>query len=231
MLRSGCSFFLTAVNAGPCPDLPAHLCGRSLRGVMHACAFVDSREEQYRILLPYLQEGLACNAHLLTMVGQGHLRDHLERLRRAGMDPALLSATGRLAVTTSEETFPRNGSVTPTSILMHWERRIDEAQRRGFSEVRGFGEMDGALAALRRTEELLSARRVDGAQQFFTRAVDWGFSKNPEEAFTMWPPNQDCSASAERMFSPRKSLGPPVIFASPKLSFFSTRGSKPQPSP
>ena len=122
---------------------------------MHACAFVDSREEQYRILLPYLQEGLACNAHLLTMVGQGHLRDHLERLRRAGMDPALLAATGRLAVTTSEETFPRDGSVTPTSIVMHWERRIDEARGRGFSEVRGFGEMDGALAALRRTEELL----------------------------------------------------------------------------
>lgn len=137
------------------PDVPAHLCGRSLRGVMHACAFVDSRDEQYRILLPYLEEGLSCNAQLMTMVGQGHLRDHLERLRRAGMDPALLATSGRLAVTTSEETFPRDGSVTPTSIVMHWESRIDEAQRRGFSAVRGFGEMDGALAALRRTEELL----------------------------------------------------------------------------
>ncbi len=122
---------------------------------MHACAFVDSREEQYRILLPYLQEGLAHNAQLTTMVGEAHLRDHLDRLRRAGMDPALLSAHGKLSITTSEETFPRDGSVTPKSILMRSEAKIDRAQRRGFSAVRGFGEMDGALAALRRTEELL----------------------------------------------------------------------------
>lgn len=122
---------------------------------MHACAFVDSRDEQYRILLPYLQEGLKCNAQLVTMVGEANLRDHLERLRRGGMDPALLCAEGKLAVTTSEESFPRDGSVTPTSILRGWEARIDQAQRAGFSAVRGFGEMDGALAALRRTEELL----------------------------------------------------------------------------
>ena len=37
-----------------------------------------------------------------------------------------------------------------------------------------------------RTQELLAARRTDGAEQFFTRAVDFGFSKNPEETFKIW---------------------------------------------
>ncbi|MGN6508782.1 MAG: PIG-L family deacetylase [Chitinophaga sp.] len=37
-----------------------------------------------------------------------------------------------------------------------------------------------------RTQELLAARRIDGAEQFFTRANDFGFSKNPEETFTIW---------------------------------------------
>lgn len=37
-----------------------------------------------------------------------------------------------------------------------------------------------------RTQELLAARRVDGAEQFFTRAFDFGFSKNPQETFTKW---------------------------------------------
>jgi len=37
-----------------------------------------------------------------------------------------------------------------------------------------------------RTQELLQARRVDGGQQFFTRANDFGFSKNPQEVFTIW---------------------------------------------
>ena len=38
-----------------------------------------------------------------------------------------------------------------------------------------------------RTEELLAARSVDGARQFFTRAYDFGFSKTSEETFRFWP--------------------------------------------
>jgi LmbE family N-acetylglucosaminyl deacetylase len=38
-----------------------------------------------------------------------------------------------------------------------------------------------------RTEELLAARRLDGARQFFTRAYDYGYSKSAEEAFAQWP--------------------------------------------
>ena len=37
-----------------------------------------------------------------------------------------------------------------------------------------------------RTQELLAARRRDGGEQFFTRTNDFGFSKNPEETFTIW---------------------------------------------
>ena len=37
-----------------------------------------------------------------------------------------------------------------------------------------------------RTEELLAARRLDHAQQFFSRAVDFGFSKTAEETFRIW---------------------------------------------
>jgi LmbE family N-acetylglucosaminyl deacetylase len=37
-----------------------------------------------------------------------------------------------------------------------------------------------------RTQELLAARREDGGEQFFTRAFDFGYSKNPEETFSIW---------------------------------------------
>ena len=37
-----------------------------------------------------------------------------------------------------------------------------------------------------RTQELLAARRLDGGRQFFTRAVDFGFSKNPAETLRIW---------------------------------------------
>src|SRR4029079_59646 len=37
------------------------------------------------------------------------------------------------------------------------------------------------LLGLIRTQELLAARKIDGGQQFFTRANDFGFSKNAKE--------------------------------------------------
>ncbi len=42
------------------------------------------------------------------------------------------------------------------------------------------------LLGVIRTQELLAARRTDGAQQFFTRANDFGYSKNPNETFEFW---------------------------------------------
>ncbi|MEP7168094.1 MAG: PIG-L family deacetylase [Bacteroidota bacterium] len=48
------------------------------------------------------------------------------------------------------------------------------------------GKEQGELLGLIRTQELLAARRTDGAEQFFTRANDFGYTKNPEETFTFW---------------------------------------------
>ncbi len=48
------------------------------------------------------------------------------------------------------------------------------------------GDEQGIDLGLIRTQELLSARRIDGAEQFFTRAFDFGYSKNPEEAMKIW---------------------------------------------
>lgn len=48
------------------------------------------------------------------------------------------------------------------------------------------GEEQGVALGLIRTQELLSARRIDGAEQFFTRAFDFGYSKSTEETFSIW---------------------------------------------
>lgn len=48
------------------------------------------------------------------------------------------------------------------------------------------GSDTGELLGVIRTQELLAARRIDGAEQFFTRALDFGFSKGPEETFEKW---------------------------------------------
>ena len=48
------------------------------------------------------------------------------------------------------------------------------------------GSEQGELMGLIRTQELLAARRIDNGRQFFTRAIDFGYSKTPEEALEQW---------------------------------------------
>ena len=48
------------------------------------------------------------------------------------------------------------------------------------------GDEKGELLGVIRTQELLAARRIDGAEQFFTRAIDFGFTKSQQETMTIW---------------------------------------------
>lgn len=48
------------------------------------------------------------------------------------------------------------------------------------------GSEQSELLGIIRTQELLAARRTDGGEQMFTRALDFGYSKTPEETFKIW---------------------------------------------
>src|SRR5690606_27214072 len=48
------------------------------------------------------------------------------------------------------------------------------------------GSEQGGALGLIRTHELMEARKMDGAEQYFTRAVDFGYSKTSEETFKHW---------------------------------------------
>src|SRR3954452_9930318 len=77
--------------------------------------------------------------------------------------------------------------------LITWLARGRHVETAYLSLTRGDGgqnllgnELGDALGAIR-TEELLAARRIDGAHQYFTRAYDFGFSKSAEETYKHWP--------------------------------------------
>lgn len=77
--------------------------------------------------------------------------------------------------------------------LIAWLQRGNRAEAAYLSLTRGDGGQNlignelGEELGVIRTEELLAARRVDGAHQYFTRAYDFGFSKTAAETFTHWP--------------------------------------------
>lgn len=60
------------------------------------------------------------------------------------------------------------------------------AMTRGDGGQNLIGTEQGDLLGMIRTQELLAARKIDGAEQFFTRAIDFGYSKNPEETLKIW---------------------------------------------
>ena len=77
--------------------------------------------------------------------------------------------------------------------LIAWLARGRHVETAYLSLTRGDGgqnlignELGEGLGVIR-TEELLAARRIDGAHQFFTRAYDFGFSKSAEETYRHWP--------------------------------------------
>lgn len=76
--------------------------------------------------------------------------------------------------------------------LITWLANGKKVRTGNLSLTRGDGgqnligpELGDALGIIR-TQELLEARRIDGGEQFFTRAVDFGYSKSAEESFAKW---------------------------------------------
>lgn len=76
--------------------------------------------------------------------------------------------------------------------MLAWFARGLKVRTAYLSMTRGDGgqnligpELGDELGVIR-TQELLAARDLDGAEQLFTRAVDFGYSKGPEETFAFW---------------------------------------------
>jgi LmbE family N-acetylglucosaminyl deacetylase len=82
------------------------------------------------------------------------------------------------------------------TFLIAWLSRGRHVETAYLSLTRGDGgqnlignELGEALGVVR-TEELVAARRVDGARQYFTRAYDFGFSKDTTDTYKHWPREQ-----------------------------------------
>lgn len=76
--------------------------------------------------------------------------------------------------------------------LLSWLVNHQHVQATYLSLTRGdggqnlIGPEQGIELGVIRSQELIAARRTDGATQFFTRAYDFGYSKTPEETFEKW---------------------------------------------
>lgn len=143
-------YFYTMTN-----QRPLTLCGEILHAPIHVCAFFDSRDEQYHVILPYMQEGLDNKEKVINILESACHHEHYERLTNAGILTHEKSGSNQLNVLASEETYLKGGSFAAEKMLHLLEEALIEASNEGYGSVRACGEMVWALKNLPGTDELI----------------------------------------------------------------------------
>ncbi|MBI5086288.1 MAG: PIG-L family deacetylase, partial [Acidobacteria bacterium] len=115
------------------------------------------------------------SAEVRRTTGAGALKQQLERLRVVGS--VLMIAAHPDDENTALLAYCAQGRKLRTAYL---------SLTRGEGGQNLIGSEQGDLLGVIRTQELLAARKVDGAEQFFTRAIDFGFSKTADETLQKW---------------------------------------------
>ena len=80
---------------------PLSLAGSQLGEMRHICAFFNNDEEEYRILLPFMKDGLKSGDKAVHVLNPEQRQDHLQRLTAAGIDPAVAQRMTRAQYATS----------------------------------------------------------------------------------------------------------------------------------
>lgn len=128
------------------PDkLPVHLAGSLLDRARHVCAFFHSKDEEYRVLLPYVTEGFAHGDKAFHIVDPEHREAHLQRLREAGIDTEAAQATGQLSVMRWEDAYLRGGHFDQHAMLALIEEVLQAGAAEGFPLTRLLANMEWAL--------------------------------------------------------------------------------------
>ncbi len=131
------------------------ICGEIHYAPIHICAFFDSRDEQYNVILPYIQEGLDNQEKVINILEGACHHEHCERLLNAGISVEEKLASKQLEVLASEDTYLKGGSFAAEKMLRLLEEALIEAKSEGYDSVRACGEMVWALKNLRGTDELI----------------------------------------------------------------------------
>ena len=84
---------------------PVRLAGSVLSRSCHVCAFFHSKEEEYRVLMPFIKDGFQKGDRAFHVVDPKHRPDHLKRLEREGIDVADAEARGQLEVRRWQEAY------------------------------------------------------------------------------------------------------------------------------
>jgi hypothetical protein len=120
------------------------LAGSALRHRCHACAFFSDREEEYRLLLPFVQEGFAQHDKIFQIVDARDREERLRRIAELGIDVASAEASGQLEVRPWESAYLRQGRFDQHAMLALVEEVLGRGKEQ-FGMTRLWANMEWSL--------------------------------------------------------------------------------------
>ncbi len=129
----------------PETDQPIRIGGTILGADRHICAFFKSHDDQYRVLLPFIKDGLNSGEKAVHIVNPMRRDEHVRQLRSAGIDVAAAQQTGQLDLLEWADAHLRGGffDQNRTRALIDEIRRRSKEQ--GFQRIRFVTHMEWAL--------------------------------------------------------------------------------------
>ena len=121
------------------------LAGATLNRSRHVCAFFNSKDEEYRVLLPFIREGFEAGDKAFHIVADGHRPEHRRRLEQAGVDVAGAEQKGQLEVRRWEDAYLREGHFVQGWMLALIEEVLQGGKAQGYPLTRLVANMEWAL--------------------------------------------------------------------------------------
>jgi hypothetical protein len=134
---------------------PISLAGSQLGDVRHVCAFFNSDDEEYRVLLPFIKDGFERGDKAIHVVNPDQQGDHLQRLAAIGIDPKVAQQSGQLELRSNTETYLRDGRFDKDRMLEAFEQMASGKAEGGFPLSRICCRMDWAVEGRSNTEDLV----------------------------------------------------------------------------
>ena len=135
--------------------LPITLAGSQLGAVRHVCAFFSDDDEEYRVLLPFIKEGLEHGDRSIQVVNPHQRKEHLQRLAAAGIDPAVAQQTGQLEIKINTDAYLRDGEFDQDRMLETFEKLASGNAPGEFPLSRIVCRMDWVLGDQSRLENVI----------------------------------------------------------------------------
>lgn len=121
------------------------LAGRTVPCKQHVCAFFNSKEEEYRVLLPFFKEGFERGERVLQIVDPAQRPAHMQRLAEAGVAVEEAERSGQLDVLRWQDAYLRDGRFDKDGMLELVEQVLSDSRARGFPLTRAVGNMEWSL--------------------------------------------------------------------------------------